>query len=250
MKIDHPRQTDIPALKKLWQEAFGDTDAFLDSFFDTAFACERCLCVMEAECIRAAAYVLDCSYPSGKLAYIYAVATAKVARGRGYCHSLMAQLHRVLKARGYVGCILVPGEASLGDFYRGMGYEFFGGINVLSAQKGGSSTLLRKITGEEYAAMRRSLLPAGAVLQEGESLRFLQQQAQFAAGEEFILAYSLQQSQLWGIELLGSAAHADGILAALGADSGCFRRPGRMPFAMFRPLQDVPVPGYFGFAFD
>ena len=34
MKIDHPDMTRIPALRQLWQEAFGDSDAFLDRFFD------------------------------------------------------------------------------------------------------------------------------------------------------------------------------------------------------------------------
>ena len=45
MTIDAPKKQDIPALKALWQEAFGDEEAFLDCFFSTAFSPKRCRCV-------------------------------------------------------------------------------------------------------------------------------------------------------------------------------------------------------------
>ena len=32
MKFDHPTIRQIPQLRQLWQEAFGDSDAFLDQF--------------------------------------------------------------------------------------------------------------------------------------------------------------------------------------------------------------------------
>ena len=38
MRSDHPTDNEIPGLRQLWQEAFGDADAFLDSFFQTAFS--------------------------------------------------------------------------------------------------------------------------------------------------------------------------------------------------------------------
>ena len=38
MIIDNPRPADIPALRKIWQEAFADTEEFLDDFFQVGFA--------------------------------------------------------------------------------------------------------------------------------------------------------------------------------------------------------------------
>ena len=57
---------------------------------------------------------------------------------------------------------------------------------------------------------------------------------------------------LVGLELLGNAAEAPGILMALGLAYGRFRIPGGdEPFAMFLPLKEgASAPGYFGFAFD
>ena len=38
MIIKPPSKEEIPQLRTLWQEAFGDSDAFLDIFFSNAFA--------------------------------------------------------------------------------------------------------------------------------------------------------------------------------------------------------------------
>lgn len=35
------REGDVPALRELWKEAFGDGDRFLDQFFEGPFAPER-----------------------------------------------------------------------------------------------------------------------------------------------------------------------------------------------------------------
>ncbi len=35
------REGDVPALRELWKEAFGDRDRFLDQFFEGPFAPER-----------------------------------------------------------------------------------------------------------------------------------------------------------------------------------------------------------------
>ena len=71
MKIDHPAFEQVPGLRQLWQEAFGDSDAFLDGFFDTGFSPRRCLCVTDGEPV-AAVYWFDCRFAGEKLAYLYA----------------------------------------------------------------------------------------------------------------------------------------------------------------------------------
>ena len=58
MIIKQPAKEQIPQLRKLWQEAFGDTDAFLDIFFSAAFDAERCRCVMTQGQVAAALYCL------------------------------------------------------------------------------------------------------------------------------------------------------------------------------------------------
>ncbi len=245
MNIDHPAAAQIPLLRQLWKEAFGDSDAFLDCFFHTAFAPQRCLCISGETEIAAAAYWFSC----GAYAYIYAVATAEKHRGKGLCHRLMEGIHQRLTARGYDGAILVPGAESLRRFYGGMGYENFGGVAELEC-RAGTPLPIRQIDGIEFARLRRQYLPLGGVVQEGENLDFLACMAQFYAGEDFLLAAVQEGAQLRGIELLGNRNAAPGILASLGAVQGHFQMPGHTPFAMYKPLCSKNAPGYFGFAFD
>lgn len=245
MNIDHPNAAQVSQLRQLGKEAFGDTDSFLDGFFSTAFAKDRCMCVTAGDEIAAAAYWFSC----GQYAYIYAVATAKNYRGKGYCHALMAQIHALLQKQGYAGCIVVPGEESLRRFYGDMGYENFGGIQEFSCTAG-TPLPLRKIETAEFATLRRQYLPEGGVVQEGENLAFLARWAEFYAGENFLLTVTREGDTLRGLELLGSPDAAPGILAALGAKRGTFRTPGDTPFAMYKSLVEKNAPTYLGFAFD
>lgn len=250
MRPEHPKMEQIPALRQLWQEAFGDTDAFLDGFFSTAFAPERCLCITEGERVVSAAYWLDVQLAGGKGAYIYAVATAKDSRGRGLAHSVMAAIHEKLEKEGYGAAILVPGEAGLETFYGAMGYRFFGGVRTFSALSKSPGAALRILSGEEYAALRKTYLPAGAVVQEKENMAFLETCVQLYAGEDFLLAAYREADTLSGLELLGNTEKASHILHALGAKQGSFRAPGNESFAMWLPLKDMEAPTYFGIAFD
>ncbi len=249
MKLDHPRPGQKLQLKVLWQEAFGDTPEFIDSFFAAAYAPGRCLCAFTEDRVAAAAYVFDCSFPAGKLAYIYAVATAWDFRGQGLCHALLQELHSRLARQGYTGTVLVPGNADLAELYRGMGYAYFGGVDTVSCAAA-EPVQLRSLTAMEYLRLRQKYLPENAVRQAGENLRFLQKNAVLAAGTDFVLAYSPEKDGLWGMELLGNAAAAPGILGALGVQKGRFRVPGGKPFAMYRPLTAAAPPAYFGLAFD
>ncbi len=250
MNINHPTASQTAALRALWQEAFQDPDAFLDSFFTCAYAPERCLCMEQDDHIAAAAYWFDCETDGGRAAYIYAVATTRRCRHRGLCHTLMAEIHRLLASAGYCGSLLVPGNAALETLYASMGYEHFGGIREVSCAAGDAPVPLRAVDAGEYARLRRGFLPGGGVVQEGENLAFLSCHAGLYAGDDFLLAASREKNRLWGAELLGNTGAAPGILRALGADTGVFRTPGSTPFAMYRPLTAAPAPTYFGFAFD
>ena len=251
MTIDIPLPTQVPQLRSLWKEAFGDEDAFLDIFFSTAFSPERCCCITDGEQVVSASYRFDCEYEGVKTAYLYALATAKAYRGQGLARKLMAQLHKQFTLSGYGCAILVPGEPGLADYYASMGYRLCGGRREFTCQAGKTPASLRQITTKEYAALRRKLLPPGSVIQEGENLAFLAAQAGFYAGDGFLLAAQKEGHSLMGFELLGDAAAAPGIVAALQCDSGTFRTPGSTPNAMYLPLgsASIPAPTYLGFDF-
>lgn len=250
MIIDRPRPEDIQALRKLWKQAFGDDDAFLDAFFHTCFSAQRCRCVTVDGSLVGALYWMDCTCRGKKMAYLYAIATDPEFRGKGICRGLMENTHRHLQALGYAGAILVPGEASLFAMYSKMGYACFGGIRRFSAWAEGSSVALRLLKPEEYAALRRQMLPEGSVLQEGQMLAFLGSQLRFYAGGDFLLAAGESEDGLFVPEFLGNQQKIPGILQALGKKEGAFRVPGETPFSMYRSLSGEEPPRYFGLAMD
>ncbi len=249
MKIDHPVSADIPRLRLLWKEAFGDDDSFLDAFFTTAFSPDRCRCIWENAQPAAALYWFDCEYAYGKIAYIYAVATHPDFRGQGLCRRLMADTHRLLQENDYAGAVLVPGENGLFAMYEKMGYRPFSGMDCF-VSAAGQALPLQALTAQDYAERRRQLLPAGGVVQEQENLAFFSCFARFYKGENCLLAVAEESGNLRVVELLGDPSAAPGILAQLHYDTGTFRVPGSAPFAMFHPFRDTPAPGYFGLAFD
>ncbi len=253
MIIDAPNPSRTGELRTLWKAVFGDSDAFLDAFWKTAFSEDRCLCAVMDDRVVAALYWFDCSASEVPLAYLYAIGTAEEYRGRGICRRLMAYTHELLAARGYRGALLVPGNEGLFAMYRGMGYEVCGKVRELSVVAADAPVELRQIDAAEYARLRRQYLPQGGVIQENENLSFLKTRATLYAGTDFVLAAERAADTLLGLEMLGNVESASGIVRAVGCRQGRFRTHGKeREFAMFRELGEEKIvpPSYFGLAFD
>ena len=252
MIFEHPGKDQTPQLIRLWKEVFGEYEGFWELFLDTAFSPDHCRCVMEDGQVMAGLYWFDCSCEGDKIAYIYAVVTDPRHRGKGLCRKLMADVHTLLKDRGYASVLLVPAEEGLREMYRKLGYEDCTRVNTLICAAGSFPVEIHNVGIEEYATLRRKLLPEKAVLQEGVQLPFLAAQAQLFAGQDFLLAAWLEGNTLHGMELLGNTNAAPGILRALGCETGVFQTPGaNQPFSMiFKLRKTAVVPEYFGFSFD
>ena len=253
MKIHNPKLSQIPKLWGLWREAFCDTEEFLTAFYKSAFHVNRCRCVTIKEEIVASLYWFDCIYKDKKIAYLYAVATAKAYRGQGICKSLISDTHSYLLGCGYEGVVLVPGNRELFKLYEGMGYQTCSHMKEICCTAEGEGIEVRRVNQAEYARLRRQMLPEGGVVQEKENLDFLETQATCLAGDKFLLAFREENHNLYGIELLGDVSVAPKILSTLGYTEGIFRVPGEeRPFAMYLSLgnPDLSAPEYFGLAFD
>lgn len=252
MTINTPTPNHIPELRRLWQQAFGDTDAFLDSFFTVAFAPERCRCLYEDGQLAAALYWFDCSYDGQKAAYLYAVATEEAYQSRGLCRALMENTHRHLASLGYDSAILVPGNKELFALYEKLGYRTATTVGEFTCSAGAAPAAVRRIDAAEYAILRRQLLPPGGVVQEGAALALLEAQDALYAVENSPLVAAQNGEELVCSELLGPVEAAPSILAAFGAAYGRFRIPnGSIPFAMHLPLRPNSIPpAYFGLALD
>lgn len=258
-KITCPQPAHVESLRSLWKEAFGDSDEFLDNFFGIAFSPQRCRAVTMGDEVLGALYIFDCLAEGQKIAYIYAVATRKKARGQGICKKLMDDTHAYLRDSGYKGAILVPSEASLFAFYKRVGYETCSAVAEFEAVANGEVIPVKKIEKSEYLRNRQKFLPQNSVLQEDANIDFLATYASFYVGDDFVLAAYKSEDKLHGVELLGNTANAPQILRALGCKEGTFRTAPQFapksadvrPFAMYCSSdKTTPPPEYFGIAFD
>lgn len=252
MKIDFPVPSQYDQLSALWQEAFGDSEEFIDGFFCTGFSPARCRCATADGKVAAALYWFDVSYEEQRFAYVYAVAVSKSHRGQGISAALMEDTHAHLKLRGYSGVLLMPQDDSLRQMYAKLGYTDCTQIGSFTCEAADTAVELHRIDRDEYARLRRTYLPKGGVIQEEENIAYLEMMAFFYAGEDFLLAARKNGKVLDCPELLGNVSAAPGICTALNCTSGSFRTPGsEMAHAMFLGLTETATPpSYLGLVFN
>ena len=247
MIIDRPAPKDIPALRQLWKQAFGDGDPFLDGFFATGFSFDRCRCVCTDGSLAAALYWFDCSWQGKKVAYLYAVATDAAFQGKGLCRALMENTHRLLQAEGYAGAALVPGNKRLFSLYEKLGYHSFCPMQTVTVTAGEGTAKVNTLSGAAFETLRKERLPENGILQRGQTTAFLATFAGFYQAGDAIFCAGKDQDTLVFQEYLGDPSQLRGIIAAFRAEKGIVRLPGGENSAMYLPLNEDPtLPGYLG----
>lgn len=251
MIIDRPDRSHIPALRRLWQHAFGDSDAFLDSFFRVGFAFDRCRCLHLDGKLAAALYWFDCSWNGKKVAYLYAVATDAALWGKGLCQALMEDTHKHLQSLGYAGAALVPGDAGLFSLYGKFGYRSFCPMGTVSVAAGEPVTVT-PISPEDYRLRRQLCIGADAIVQDRVVTDFFATYGGFYRCGDTIFAASREENAVYLQEYLGDPGLLEGIVAALQAEKGIVKLPGgSQSAAMYLPLDNDPtLPDYFGLPLD
>lgn len=261
-------KTEIPALKALWKEAFGDDDACIDLFFDTAYAPEGVFVVREDDAVQAMACyfpVTICAQQRGwSAAYLYAVATDKGARGRGFCGRLLRHAEEFLAPRGVKALLLVPGAPSLREFYMRYGFSPFSTVCTREGAAIAVEAQAEEISPPEYLMLREEFLAArGYVSSPVPMLEFQARMAKLYGGALLRLpqggcACVAKDGDGRAViyELLSAEGEAsDASLAAQTVGASCYtaRMPGESePFAMVKWLTTKPElpPIYLGIALD
>lgn len=236
-----PRPGETEQLRRLFTEAFEDA-AFTDLFFREGFSPDRCLVAAEGG-VLAALHWFECTLDGKPAAYIYGIAAFAAHRSRGIGSALIRAALEHLKQEGFSLVFLVPAEEGLFRYYERFGFRTVSTI-LERTVTAGNPIPLKRLTTEEYAELRRGLLPAHALIQEGPCLSLLAEYADFYASPHALAAVT--DHTVW--ELLGDESEAPGILAALGIPEAAVRTPGDgRPFAMGIGT-DRPV--YLGLALD
>ena len=150
-------EKDYSAVIALWQEAFGDTEA------DIA-ACMRhfapyTMLYTETDKVLGMFILLPLQTGSKKGDYIYAVATAKSARGRGIATQLLDYAKTRVKNGRSDFLTLVPAKASLFAFYKNRGFTNGSPVSRLNYSTQGSakaSIAVKQITANEMYKNRNA----------------------------------------------------------------------------------------------
>lgn len=170
MELRTACDTDIPALYALWHEAFGDEQPVIDAFFQTCYKPENTLIAAENGMPVSVLYWIEADYRSVgetfSACYIFAAATAKSARSKGYMSALLDYARRTAEKRQIDLLFLVPAEETLFAYYGARGYinAFSKTVyNLTDAQLlrcAGALAKRREPTAEQWASARETALHA------------------------------------------------------------------------------------------
>lgn len=126
--ISYGKPEFIEDLKLLWQDTFGDSRRFIDSFFNHIYKPENTLIDVEDGHAIASLYMipyeLKHSGKTEKIIYLYALATDPSYRGRRIMSDLIQKSFEICSERNYALSVLIPARESLAEFYRKFGYEY------------------------------------------------------------------------------------------------------------------------------
>lgn len=106
----------------LWQEAFGDSEEYINFFLNTHSGCAFVPLVENSE-LLSALYLIDGELNGVDGFYLFAAATFREHRSKGYMARLLKLAEEKAKQKGKSFIALVPAEKSLFDYYSRFGYQ-------------------------------------------------------------------------------------------------------------------------------
>lgn len=125
--IRFARAEDVPALKRLWMEAFHDSVQATDLYFERRMRLDEMLIDAQPGGPRAMLTMMRCQLAAGARVlparYFFAIATALEHRGQGLSTRLMQEAERLTREAGGAAAVLVPADKGLFDFYGRRGYR-------------------------------------------------------------------------------------------------------------------------------
>ena len=130
MEIRTARTCEAAQEQALWLQVFGDPQTYIQCYYDTCYAPEDVHVLLEDGRIVSMLICLPVALclpggSTGRGAYIYALATAPAARGRGLAHRLLAFTHAHLRAQALDLAVTVPAMDSLFGFFQTAGFAPF-----------------------------------------------------------------------------------------------------------------------------
>ncbi len=185
----------IPYLKNIWKECFGDSDKYIDFFFENRYKDDNVVIKICDDIPVAMLFVLEADIivndKAEKYGYIYAVSTLKAYRGRGISTELINYANSNF---GLKGTFLVPASESLFNFYKYRDYkEAFSLKEVLfeTYENKVDMYVIDEISADKYTELRDNMfLQEGYVKWGCEAIKYALEENVFIGGKNYYIEYN------------------------------------------------------------
>ena len=271
---------DVPAQRELWKLAFGDSDPYIDNFYNSYYRPGQVVVLEEDGLVRSMTAWFDTTFVvpgqgEYRAAYLYAVATHPDCRGQGLAGKLLAGADEYFRSLNIPAVTTVPAEPSLHDFFLSFGFrECF---TYSQAAPGEDEELLcpfalKPVDAKQYARLRAAILAEiPHIAYPPDALEYQQgccrlsggglYLAETAKGTALLCSEGLENGRMLVKELVACPQAQAQVLACLNKQlPGCaaVRTPGPdVKFGMLKWLSpelerawDWKSTGYLGLAFD
>lgn len=161
------RPSETAAQKELWRLAFGDSEAYINYFFDCCGPHAQSMVLEEDGELRGATQLLPLSLRGAdgkryRCAYVYGVCIHPEHQGQGLGRAMASYADFYLQEKGFDCAVTVPADEGLHRFYALQGFgecfrhrQFQVEGRGLAVRAGSS---VRRCGGAEYALLREELL--------------------------------------------------------------------------------------------
>ncbi len=174
------KNEDLPALKSLWADCFGDKEEYIEGFFSLLPRLGTAISAVYEGRVCGSAYILEDMQLSAAdgprpVALIYAVAVDESCRSLGIGAGLVRKAAALAKLRGAEHIVTLPAEPSLYGWYeRVAGFEcgLYRQEKLLETMDMG---VVKRISAQEYSGLREERLAGRAHIVYGSAAMKLQE---------------------------------------------------------------------------
>ena len=155
MNIRFSDKTDILQLKHIWKVCFGDSDDYIDTFFQHLYAPGQTVVACSGKTAIGVVYLLKASLLHTEFLYGYAIGVLPDFRGNSVCQKMLEFIHKEAKQKNFLFG-LHPANDKLFSFYKRIGLLEMYRLKTADASgfDGSASFYLSDITAGDYFYMR------------------------------------------------------------------------------------------------